>query len=57
MKATFRKLNHELFNNATLKMEKLAVIRGGKFCKAITIHGDHTHSDTIANDDDYRVVQ
>jgi hypothetical protein len=57
MKSTFKKLNDELFNNSTLKMEKLSAIRGGKDCKATTIHGNHTHVDTISNDDDYKPVQ
>ena len=56
MKPTFKKLNNELFNDSTIKMEKLAVIRGGKNCKVTTIHGDHTHSDTISNDGDIKVV-
>jgi hypothetical protein len=56
MKSAFKKLNDELFSNSTIKMEKLAVIRGGKNCKVRTIHGDHTHSDTISNDDDIKVV-
>lgn len=52
MKPTFKKLNDGLFNNSTLKMEKLAVIRGGRDCKVPTRHGNHTHVDTISNDDD-----
>ena len=52
MKATFKKLNDELFSNSSLKVEKLAAIRGGKSCKIKTIHGDHTHTDTISNDGD-----
>lgn len=56
MKPTFKKINDELFSNSALKLEKLSVIRGGKNCKAITVHGDHTHTDTISNDDDYVVT-
>ena len=55
MKMPFKKLNNELFNNSTLRIEKLAVIRGGgRFCKITTHHNDHTHSDYIENDDDMR---
>ena len=56
MKPTFKKLNDELFNNSAIKMEKLAAIRGGKNCTVKTIHGDHTHTDTISNDGDIKVV-
>jgi hypothetical protein len=56
MKPTFKKLSDELFNGSSLKMETLSVIRGGKKCKVKTIHGDHTHSDTISNDGDLILV-
>lgn len=56
MKPTFKNINDELFNNSTLKTEKLSVIRGGKNCKVVTKHGDHTHTDTISNDDDLIVT-
>lgn len=57
MKPTFKTLNNELFNNSMIKIEKLAVIRGGTFCKKTTFHNDHTHTDYVENDDDFRVHQ
>lgn len=54
MKSAFKKLNEGLFNNSTLKVEKLSAIRGGRICKITTHHNDHTHSDYIENDDDMR---
>lgn len=56
MKPAFKKINDVLFNDASLKMENLAVIRGGKKCKVKTTHGDHTHTDTISNDGDLILV-
>lgn len=56
MKPTLKKLNDELFDNSAIKMEKLAAIRGGRKCTVTTIHGDHTHSDTISNDGDIKVL-
>ncbi len=56
MKPTFKKLNDELFNNSSIKMEKLAAIRGGKSCTVTTRHGDHTHADTISNDGDIQPI-
>lgn len=57
MKPTFKKLDNALFNNATMKMEKLAAIRGGKSCTVTTVHGDHTHADTISNDGDIKLFE
>lgn len=53
MKPTFKKLNDELFNDSTIRMEKLAIIRGGKDCRVTTHHGNHTHVDTVSGDDDF----
>lgn len=54
MKSTFKKLSNELFNNSTLKLEKLAALRGGGSCKITTHHGNHTHSDTVEDDGDIK---
>ncbi len=52
MKTKFQKLNADLFSNTSIKMEKMSAIRGGRNCTVKTIHGNHTHKDTISNDDD-----
>lgn len=56
MKPAFKKLNDELFNGSSLKIENLAVIRGGKRCKITTHHNGHTHQDTVSNDGDFVLV-
>lgn len=56
MKSNLKKLNDELFNSSTVKTEKMALIRGGKKTKFPTGHDDHTHNDSISNDDDIEII-